>query len=116
MAVGFAIFDKWLIQQDAASVIAIGATESYTKLFRIVGMTLKIHLIYSIYIFTAEPLWAKWNVLRILRWRLNRMLVHSSTVSADGDFSVAVIPCRPVELSLNIRRFLIWIVLCCMHS
>lgn len=56
MAVGFAIFDKWLIQQDAASVIAIGATESYTKLFRIVGMTLKIHLIYSIYIFTAEPL------------------------------------------------------------
>lgn len=44
------------------------------------------------------------------------MLVHSSTVSADGDFSVAVIPCRPVELSLNSHRFLIWIVLCCMHS
>lgn len=36
MAVGFAIFDKWVIQQDAASVIVIGGTESHTKLFRIV--------------------------------------------------------------------------------
>lgn len=34
--------------------------------------------------FTAEPLRAKWDVPRILRWFLNRMLVWSSTVSADG--------------------------------
>lgn len=65
--------------------------------------------------FTAEPLQAKWDVLRILRWFLNRTLVWSSTVSADGDFSVAV---RLVELSLNIHHFLIWIVLWlhCVHS
>lgn len=68
--------------------------------------------------FTAEPLWAKWDALRILRWFLNRTPVWSSTVSADGDFSVAVNSRRLVELSLNIHHFLIWIVLWlrCVHS
>lgn len=56
--------------------------------------------------FTAEPLRAKWDVRRILRWSLNRTLVWSSTVTADGDYS-----CRPVELSLNTHHSLIWVVL-----